>query len=76
MVGKRLIGKKLNNGKRWLGSLLLEGWECVYVCVSSRKNVGTRAQKGCLKERMRFKSPIVRVGVKSKNSGRFFDGGN
>lgn len=63
MVGKRLIGKKLNNGKRWLSSRLLEGWVCVYVCVSPRKNVATRAQKGCLKERMRFKSPMVRVRV-------------
>ena len=34
MVGRRLIGKELNNDKRWLSSLfLMEGSVCVCVCV-------------------------------------------
>lgn len=43
MVGRRLIGKELNNGKGWLKSFLLEAWVCVCVCVTPRRNV---AQKG------------------------------
>lgn len=47
MVGRRLIGKELNNGKRRLSALLLQGFcVCVSVSVSSRRNVATRAQKG------------------------------
>ena len=62
MVGRRLIGKELNNGKRRLSSLLLQEnlglCVCVCVSVSSRRNVATRAQKGWLKER---KPPSVRA---------------
>lgn len=42
------------------------------VCVSSRRNVATRAWKGWLKERTRIKAPLVRRESAGYNSGRFF----